>query len=649
MIPGEDKVEVTVDEANPAVNDLVLLEPCPGMSAGEDDRRPSSLLSGPTDVAIHVSLPAPSECPPGSTASQARGISRTPRTTARDVSRSPAPPTFRNAGKHSPHSGYGSNGPGVAAEGSIARECSPVSLAKPSPPRRAPSAQGRIGGAGLASKGSSVKTPSRVDAGHPRVVPPRGSGQRQRSPVMGIPLQQRGQARGSPSAQAPSLTPRLAVRAPAGGTLPAASNRSGGASCEPTPPPRHRGGSPSRTSDSEENPACLPGSKLDKLKASANGASVAPASATIAEYPADEAAELVVAANAVTFMEQAGTGTLPPADLEAAIGPTTQMSDQHQQRAQERLNGILAELGSLRDEISECRTEYGLAKDRAHGLEAENGGLRRRLREAEQRAVDFQGRVKELEGERESWKQLWEQMQFQLEECRKKHDGIAERWRQAHEQMRVAKKDRDVDRQRLRQAEQILEELGRPLPESVTQDAVPTGATSPPRPCTGGSGTRAPSVSSNNAYVGSSSPRMGSLPSNSVVTRSPLCELFGDPGSSNTSAPAAGWIDVEPAGSWQRASVLAAPTVLTRRPSLEQQPGHTVVQSPATWTPAVPVVPSLGCLPLPVESTAQLAGVKQQAFDPGRGSLPSTSCMARCSVPGTLWGAQDAMDNVFTL
>jgi len=290
-----------------------------------------------------------------------------------------------------------------------------------------------------------------------------------------------------------------------------------------------------------------------------------------------------------------------------------------------------------------------LAKDRADGLEAENGGLRRRLLEAEQRAVDFQGRVKELEGERESLKQLWEQMQFQLEECRRKHEGIAERWRQEHEQMRVTKKDRDANRRRLRQAEQILEELGRPLPESVTQEASPTSATSPPPPCTGGTGTGGPSVSNNNAYVGSNSTRMGSLPSNSLIMMSPVCELFGNLGSSSTSAPAAGWIEVEHAGSWQRVSVLAAPTVLTRRPSLEQQPGHTVVQSPATWSPAVPVVPLLGCLPLPVESTAQLAGVKQQAFEPGRGSLPSTSCMARCSVPGTLWGAQDAMDNVFTL
>lgn len=454
-------------------------------------------------------------------------------------------------------------------------------------------------------KGSAAKMPSRSDAGHPQVMPPRGSGQRQRSPAIGTSLHQRGQARGSPSAQAPSLTPRLAVRT--GGALPA-TNRSG-ISCEPTPRPRHRGGSPSRAVDSEESPTCSPG-KLDKLKAPANGVTDAPASVRSATSPTDE--------------------------------------DQHQQKAQERLNVILAELGSLRDEISECRTEYGLAKDRAQGLEAENEGLRRLLREAEQRAAGFDCRVKELESERETWTQLWDQMQLQLEECRKKHEVVVERWRQSQEHMRATKKDRDNDRRRLRQAEQVLEELGRPLPQSITQDTLPTGATSPPPPCTGGTGTGGSVVGINNTCAGSSSPRTGSLPSNSLITRSPVCELLGDPGPSNP-GPAAGWMEMDPAGSWQRTSLTAAPTVLTRGPSLELQPGHTVVQSPATWSPAVPAVPSHGCLAPPGTSTAQLAGVKQQAFDPGRGSLPSTSCMARCSVPAQQLVAQDAADSIFTL
>lgn len=438
--------------------------------------------------------------------------------------------------------------------------------------------------------------------------------------------------------------------------MPAASNRSGVASCEPTPRPKRSGGSPCRTTeDSEavESPAAaLPGSKPpekvddsskpEKLDDSANGVTDIPSLA----------AELG-AVHSAASMEPTETGKLPPADLDQeANGPAVHMwenqhQDQNQHKAQERLNSILAELGSLRDEISECRTEYGLAKDRAKGLEAENGSLRCRLREAEQRAADFQGRMKELEGERESWKQLWEQMQFQLEECRKKYDGIAERWKQAHEQMRAAKKDRDTDRRRLRQAEQLLEELGRPLPPSIAQDALPAGAASPPPPCTGGTGAGATSsVSSSNAYAGCSSPRMGSLPSNSLITRSPVCELFGDPASGIAGAPAAGWKEVDH-GTRQRTSLLAAPTVLPRGQSLEQQPAHAVLQAPAAWSP--PVVPSLGCLALPAASSTQLAGVKQQAFDPGRGSLPSNSCMARCSVPTSTLVAQDAVDTVFTL
>mmetsp|Transcript_52871 Transcript_52871/g.105048 ORF Transcript_52871/g.105048 Transcript_52871/m.105048 type:complete len:651 (+) Transcript_52871:32-1984(+) len=152
---------------------------------------------------------------------------------------------------------------------------------------------------------------------------------------------------------------------------------------------------------------------------------------------------------------------------------------------QPRIAGLMSELGFLRDQVVDCRAEYELAKEQASQLENENAALklklgevehcsarlaqleeeneslRRQLCETERCAAELRQRNHEVEADRDTWRGRWDQTHMKLEESWKQYDALQARWEETEEKVDAARRKREQDRKRLRQAEKLLQELGR--------------------------------------------------------------------------------------------------------------------------------------------------------------------------------------------
>jgi len=152
---------------------------------------------------------------------------------------------------------------------------------------------------------------------------------------------------------------------------------------------------------------------------------------------------------------------------------------------QPRIAGLMSELGSLRDQVVDCRAEYELVRDQAAQLETENAtlkqklceaerhsarllqleeeneSLRRQLCETERCAAELRQRNHEVEADRDTWRGRWDQTHMKLEESWKQYDALQARWEETEEKVDAARRKREQDRKRLRQAEKLLQELGR--------------------------------------------------------------------------------------------------------------------------------------------------------------------------------------------
>jgi len=151
----------------------------------------------------------------------------------------------------------------------------------------------------------------------------------------------------------------------------------------------------------------------------------------------------------------------------------------------QRIAGIMSEIGSLRDQVVDCRAEYEFARDQAMQhegenatlklklceaercsarlvqLEEENESLRTQLCETERCAAELRKWNHELEADRDTWRGRWDQTHKKLEESWKQYDALQARWEETEEKVDTARRKREQDRKRLRQAEKLLQELGR--------------------------------------------------------------------------------------------------------------------------------------------------------------------------------------------
>merc|ERR1711971_1473854 len=69
-----------------------------------------------------------------------------------------------------------------------------------------------------------------------------------------------------------------------------------------------------------------------------------------------------------------------------------------------------------------------------------------------------------LENDREMWKHRWDQTHEKLEQAWRDYEALEQRWEATEEHVYVEKFTRERDRNRLREAERMLRELGHPLP-----------------------------------------------------------------------------------------------------------------------------------------------------------------------------------------
>jgi len=136
---------------------------------------------------------------------------------------------------------------------------------------------------------------------------------------------------------------------------------------------------------------------------------------------------------------------------------------------QPRIAGLMSELGSLRDQVVDCKAEYELARDQAAQLENENAtlkmklceaercstrlvqleeeneSLRRQLCETERCAAELRQQNHELEADRDTWRGRWDQTHMKLEESWKQYDALQARWEETEEKVDAARRKREQE------------------------------------------------------------------------------------------------------------------------------------------------------------------------------------------------------------
>jgi len=100
-------------------------------------------------------------------------------------------------------------------------------------------------------------------------------------------------------------------------------------------------------------------------------------------------------------------------------------------------------------------------------LHEENMALQETLRAVDQIDFEARQRLREVQVDREMWKHRCDQTQEQLAESWKQYDTMQERWEEAEERILVVRRCWERDRQRLREAERLLRELGQRPPPSL--------------------------------------------------------------------------------------------------------------------------------------------------------------------------------------